>query len=60
MLERIKSQIMTRNYNKQKEEMKWNGDICPKIKKRVDKNIELAKNCYVDRAGDGVFAVAEM
>jgi hypothetical protein len=60
MLERIKSQIMTRNYNKQKEQMKWNGAICPKIKKRVDKNIELAKNCYVDGAGDGVFAVAEM
>jgi hypothetical protein len=60
MLERIKSQIMTRNYNKQKEEKKWTGDICPKIKKRVDRNIEFAKNCFVDRAGDGVFAVAEM
>ncbi|KAM0913552.1 hypothetical protein ACQ4PT_012082 [Festuca glaucescens] len=49
-----------RHYNKQKEEDKWPGDICPKIKKRVEKNVDLAKNCFVDGAGDGMFQVSEV
>ncbi|KAM0832338.1 hypothetical protein ACQ4PT_064967 [Festuca glaucescens] len=60
MFERIKGQIMTRNYNKQKEEEKWPGVVCPKIKKRVLKNVELSNNCYADGAGDGLFAVYDM
>ncbi|KAM0913678.1 hypothetical protein ACQ4PT_012023 [Festuca glaucescens] len=60
MFDKIKCQIMTRHYNKQKEEDKWPGDICPKIKKRVEKNVDLAKNCFVDGAGDGMFQVSEV
>ncbi|KAM0845257.1 hypothetical protein ACQ4PT_056501 [Festuca glaucescens] len=60
MFERIKGQIMTRNYNKQKEEETWPGVVCSKIKKRVLKNVELSNNCYADGAGDGLFAVYDM
>jgi hypothetical protein len=60
MFERIKSQIMTRHDNKQREESKWTGILCPKIKKKVEKNVEFSKNSYVDGAGDGLFAVAKM
>jgi nucleoside-triphosphatase THEP1 len=60
MLERIKAQIMTRIHNKQKEEMKWTGLICPKIKKKVDRNVDFANNCFVDGAGDGLSSVAEI
>jgi hypothetical protein len=60
MLERIKSQIMSRHYTKQKEREGWTGPICPKIRKRVDKHIELANNVYADAAGDGLFAVGEL
>jgi hypothetical protein len=60
MLERIKAQIMTRIYNMQKEEMRWTGLIYPKIKKKVDINVDFASNCFVDGAGDGLFSVAEM
>jgi hypothetical protein len=60
MFERIKAQVMTRNYNKQNEEIKWTGPVCPKIKKKVEKNVELANHSYIDGAGDGLFAVSEM
>jgi hypothetical protein len=60
MFERIKGQIMTRNYNKQKEQEKWPGALCPKIKKKVLKNVELSNNCYADGAGGGLFAVYDM
>jgi hypothetical protein len=60
MLDRIKGQLMTRNYNKQKEQAKWPGGVCPKIKKKVLKHVEFSNNCYVDGAGDGLFSVAEM
>jgi hypothetical protein len=59
MFERIKAQIMTRHYNKQREESKWTGIVCPKIKK-VDRNEEFSKKSFVDGAGDGLFAMAEM
>jgi hypothetical protein len=60
MFERIKSQIMTTHYNKQREESKWTCILCPKIKKKVDKNVEFSKYSFVDGARDGLFAVAEM
>ncbi|KAM0895583.1 hypothetical protein ACQ4PT_023754 [Festuca glaucescens] len=60
MFERIKGQIMSRNYNKQNQEEKWPGVVCPKIKKRVLKNVELSNNCYADGEGDGLFAVYDV
>ena len=35
------------------------GNICPKIKKKVEKLTEWANLCYVDGAGDGVFQVGD-
>lgn len=58
MLERIKGQLMTRYYNKQKEmEEKWQGPICPKIWKKVSKNADIANNCFILPAGKGIFYV---
>jgi hypothetical protein len=55
MFERVKSQLMTRHYTKQKDEEKWLGPIYPKIHKKLLKNIELSSNVYVDGAGEGLF-----
>ena len=60
MLDRIKGQMMSRNYTKQMEAEKWHGPVCPKIRKKVEKHIELSNNCFVYGAGDGVFGVGEM
>lgn len=57
MLQRIKSQLMTRHYNKQKEAENFQGDICPKIRKKVAKNAEFANICYAIPAGKGIFQV---
>jgi hypothetical protein len=59
MIDRIKTQLMTRIYNKQKEAQKWLGRICPKIMKKVAKNTELANTCFVSPAGEGIFEVAD-
>jgi hypothetical protein len=60
MLQRIKDQIMSRNYNKFKEASSITSSICPKIKKKLEKNIELSNNSFVDGAGDGLFKVGEI
>jgi hypothetical protein len=58
MFERIKTQIMTRHYNKQKElESELSGAFCPKIRKKVAKNAEWANMCYALPSGQGVFQV---
>ncbi|CAO2143657.1 unnamed protein product [Urochloa humidicola] len=61
MLQRIKGQLMTRHYTKQKElAEKWQGmDICPKIRNKVAKNAEWANTCYVLPAGQGIFQVLD-
>lgn len=59
MIERIKNQMMHRIYTKQKESEEWPNDICPKIKKKVDRNSEFANTCYVLPAGMGVFQVTD-
>ncbi|XP_066164589.1 uncharacterized protein [Oryza sativa Japonica Group] len=50
---------MTRFFNKQKEAQKWQGPICPKIRKKLLKIAEQANICYVLPAGKGVFQVEE-
>ncbi|KAM0847811.1 hypothetical protein ACQ4PT_054781 [Festuca glaucescens] len=58
MLERIICQIMTRNYEKEKEGREtWTGLICPKIKKKLDKNSDLAALYTPKPAGARVFKV---
>ena len=41
MLERIKNQIMTRHYNKQKEAENFVGTVCPKIRKKLPRMLNL-------------------
>ena len=48
---------MVRFYNKRKEAENWPGSVCPKIRKRIQRNIELAATCMVSGAGDGIFQV---
>jgi len=57
MTERIKTQLMVRFYNKRKEAENCPGSVCPKIRKRIQRNIELAATCMVSGAGDGIFQV---
>ncbi|CAN6164305.1 unnamed protein product [Urochloa humidicola] len=58
MFERIKGQLMSRYYNKQKElEDQMQGPFCPKIRKKVLKNAEYANMCYALPAGQGIFQV---
>jgi len=58
MLERIKGQLMTRFYNKQKEvNDNWTGPVCPKIRKKLLKNSDYANLCYVMPSGKGIFQV---
>jgi hypothetical protein len=60
ILERIKQQLMTRYYNKQKEMLgDFVGTICPKIRKKVARNVEFSNVCYALPAGVGVFQVQE-
>ncbi|WVZ79267.1 hypothetical protein U9M48_026868 [Paspalum notatum var. saurae] len=61
MLQRIKSQLMTRHYNKQKELAEnWQGlEVCPKIRKKIERNAEFANTCYVLPAGQGIFEVQD-
>ena len=58
MLETIFYKIMHRNVGKQKECEKWTGVICPKIKKKLDKATEWARDLDADHAGNGVFHVS--
>lgn len=41
-LKKIKDQIMVRFFNKNKEVDEMCGTICPKIRKKLDKNIDFA------------------
>jgi hypothetical protein len=60
MFEKIKCQLMTRIVNKQKELMeKFQGPLCPKIRKKILKRSEWANLCYVLPAGHGIFQVNE-
>ena len=58
MLEKIKNQLMTRYYSKQKEfTEQFVGTICPKIRKKLTKISELANVCYVLPSGNEIFQV---
>jgi hypothetical protein len=57
MFERIKTQLMTRHYIKQKEVEGFVGNFCPKIRSKVIKNSEFANLCFAMPAGHGVFQI---
>ena len=59
MPQRVKQQLMTRYFSKQKEYEGFVGTICPKIRKKVAKNAEFANVCYALLAGQGIFQVHE-
>jgi DNA-binding TFAR19-related protein (PDSD5 family) len=54
MFDRVKNQMMTRHYSKGKEAAVMTGILTPKIKKKLDKNIELANNSFAEGAGEVV------
>lgn len=59
MFEKIKQQLMSRYYTKQLEVAGFVGQICPKIRKKVAKNSDMANICYAVPCGQGVFQVTE-
>ena len=60
MLEHIKGQLMSRYYSKEKEVGQvWQGPICPKIRKKVQKNSEFANTCFAAPSGHGIFQIQD-
>ncbi|XP_044348461.1 uncharacterized protein [Triticum aestivum] len=57
MMECIKGKITARHDSKQREAIKWTGRICPKIRKKMEKEIELSASCFPSHSGLGVFSV---
>ena len=58
--EKIKCHLMTRIVNKQNEmKDKFQGPLCPKIRKKILRRSEWANLCYALPAGHGVFQVNE-
>jgi hypothetical protein len=57
MIDRINQQLMTRVCAKQEEGEKFPGPICPKPTCKLNKFVDLAAECYVLPAGEGVFDV---
>lgn len=57
MLDKINNQLMTRYYNKNLESDEWCGIICPKIRKKLDKQVEMSNNCLAMPVLKGVFQV---
>ena len=57
MLDKIKNQLMTRFYSKNTESDEWCGIIYPKIRKKLDKQVEMSNNCFAMPALKGIFQV---
>ncbi|KAM0929447.1 hypothetical protein ACQ4PT_001527 [Festuca glaucescens] len=57
MIEKVKQQITLRNYNKRQEELKWETGLCPKIMKKLSKNVEFSSICEVVPSDAGIFDV---
>ena len=58
MLECITHKITVRHDKKYKEASeKWTGLICPKIRKKLDKNAEYSGNCFPTHSGLGIYGV---
>ena len=58
MLECILAKISLRHASKHREAVeKWTGRICPKIRKKLEKNADFSANCFATNAGNGIFHV---
>ena len=58
MLECILGKLSLRLASKHREAVeKWTGRICPKIRKKLEKNAELSGNCFPRDAGNGIYHV---
>ena len=58
MMECIKSKITARHEGKQRQAINsWSGRIFPKIKKKLEKEIELSASCFPSHSRLGVFSV---
>lgn len=56
--EDIFGQLMTRYYNKPREALQdWNGQICPKIKSKLNKIVDWSADYEAKPGGKGVFQV---
>ncbi|KAM0825404.1 hypothetical protein ACQ4PT_069581 [Festuca glaucescens] len=60
MFVKVKDQVMTRHYTKRKDAAGWQGPLCPKIQKKLDKHMEWSNNSFVEGSGDGIFKVREV
>ena len=58
MLEDVFGQLMTRYYNKSKEALQdWTGQLCPKIKDKLNKIVDWSADYVAKPCGKGVFQV---
>jgi hypothetical protein len=57
MFDKVNNQLMVRHYNKNLESDEWCGLICPKIRKKLDKQVEISNNCFATPTLKGVFHV---
>lgn len=60
MLETMFYKILQRGVGKQKEVDKWQGRICPKIKKKLEKFTEWSKQCSVQPSSNYVYSVRSL
>ncbi|WOL16917.1 hypothetical protein Cni_G25705 [Canna indica] len=57
MLEEIRRMLMQRIYMKKEMMLKCTNSICPNIRKKVEKNKEESRNCFVIPCGNSKFEV---
>jgi hypothetical protein len=61
MLDNILQKLIHRMQSKLIEAWtKWHGTICPKIRKKLEKNADFLANCAILSAGGGIFSVSLM
>jgi hypothetical protein len=57
MFDKVNNQLMVSHYNKNLESDEWCGPICLKIRKKLDKQVEISNNCFATPTLKGVFHV---
>ncbi|WOL11842.1 hypothetical protein Cni_G20606 [Canna indica] len=60
MLEKIKRKLMKRMYMKREMVSKWSGDICPNIRRKLEKSKEKSRYCIVTPSCNFKFEVQYM
>lgn len=57
MIVKIQKQLSARHYHKDLESQQWSSGLCPKILKKLNKNVDYATNYYADQCMQGIFDV---